>query len=63
MLKLFKRKPKQTTFCYCTCGIELCSSHVNCYEDNDGLIHFKCKCGVKTTWLFDTPTPILLTNV
>lgn len=63
MFKLFKRKPKQTTYCYCPeCNNELVSSN-SFVEDVDGIVKYRCdKCGEITFWDFiHYPVPMLRT--
>jgi transcription elongation factor Elf1 len=59
---LFKKKPKQTAFCYCpNCKNELISSNSFIGEDENHLYDAKCSnCGNKSKWLLDTPVPILM---
>lgn len=57
-----KKKPKQTTFCYCDCGNELVSNHVDCYHGEDTLVHYTCPCGIKSAWDFYAPAPIFMGN-
>ena len=62
MIKLFKRKQKQTTYCYCPrCHTELVSSSF--IADRDGIIEYRCsRCGEKTFWDFiHYPVPYLRT--
>lgn len=61
---LFKRKKKhkQTTYCYCSCGNELVSNHKEVYEGDDTLIHYTCVCGKKSSWDFYAPAPILISE-
>ena len=35
-------------------------SEVECWEDELGLIHYRCSCGHLSRWDFDAPVPILL---
>lgn len=60
MLKMFKKKQKQTTYCYCPeCNNELISS--NSFLKDDGYVTYKCsKCGYVSVWSFDFPVPILI---
>lgn len=60
--EMFKRKDKQTTFCYCpNCKTELISS--NSFISDEEVVTYKCvKCGVISEWDFDAPSPILLKN-
>ncbi len=61
--KIFKRKPKQTTYCYCPrCNNELVSSN-SFVEDQDGIVKYRCsKCDEITFWDFiHYPVPILRT--
>lgn len=63
MFNLFKRKPKQSTYCYCPkCNNELVSSN-SFVEDNDGIVKYRCsKCGEITFWDFiHYPVPFLRT--
>jgi len=57
---IFKKRRKQTTFCYCpNCNNELVSS--NSFLSLDELVTYKCsKCNSVSQWLFDTPAPILI---
>ena len=49
----------QTTFAWCFCGNELCSSN-SFIEDSDA-VYYRCsKCLTKSKWNFDAPAPILL---
>ena len=61
LFNIFKRKPKQTSFCYCPkCKNELISSNSFVRED-DCCAYYKCsKCGKETMWRLDTPVPFLL---
>lgn len=63
MIKLFKRKQKQSTFCHCPrCNNELVSSN-SFVADRDGIVEYRCnKCGEKTFWDFARyPVPYLRT--
>jgi hypothetical protein len=59
-----KRKPKQSTFIYCGCGNELCSSGSfisDTYDERgDNHVRYKCStCGEETDYNFDiAPVPI-----
>ena len=63
IFNLFKKKNKQTTFCYCpNCGNELISS--NSFVKDEYYVCYKCsKCGKETKWIFDTPVPILIKDL
>ena len=57
------RQPKQTTFCYCSCGNELCSSgsFVSDTYDERGRndVHYRCsQCGREHHFDFDAPVPL-----
>jgi len=51
----------QTVFCYCPkCGLELCNS-ASWYAEVSQLQRFACiKCGHRSGWMFDVPSPILI---
>lgn len=53
---------KQSTFIWCDCGNELCSTEsFDEYENlsDSDLVHYKCsKCGEKSEWDFEAPVPI-----
>lgn len=52
---------KQTTFCWCECGNELCSSD-SLVKDTD-FVYYKCSnCGIESKWNFDAPCPIKLST-
>ena len=55
----FKRKKKQTTFCYCpNCKTELIGS--GSFVSDNELVKYNCAtCATVTEWLFDAPAPIL----
>ena len=62
MIKIFRRKDKQTTFCYCpNCSNELISSG-SLISDKEIVTYICVKCGVTSKWDFDAPAPILLNN-
>lgn len=60
MFKIFRKKEKQTTFCYCkNCKNELISS--DSFVSDEDVVTYKCvKCGMISEWDFDAPAPILL---
>lgn len=60
MFKSFRRKKKQTTFCYCPkCNNELVGS--NSFLSYEKLVVYKCsKCEEISKWFFETPVPILM---
>lgn len=60
MLQNAQKKNRQKTFCYCpNCKNELISSHS--LENDTDFVYFKCsKCGQKSKWDFDAPTPLLI---
>lgn len=60
MFNFFKKKQRQTTFCYCpNCKNELISSNSFIYDED--VVKYKCvKCGMVSEWDFDAPAPILL---
>lgn len=48
----------QTTFCWCDCGNELCSTS---FVSDTDIVLYKCtRCGKESRWLFDAPCPIKL---
>ncbi len=52
---------KQQTCCYCPrCRAELVSDPLAAYFEMGGVVHYICKCGIESEWLFDAPVPILL---
>lgn len=58
---------KQTTFIWCDCGNELCSTNSHTGSGlqgiQDGFEFYKCsKCGEESRWDFDAPVPIKLSN-
>lgn len=55
-----KKKPRQTTFCYCpVCKSELIST--NSYVGHSEFVRFKCtNCKTESKWIFDTPVPLRL---
>lgn len=56
-----RKKNKQTTYCYCSCGNELVSNHVEVvYDGEDLLVHYTCVCGKKSAWDFYYPAPLLI---
>ncbi len=59
-MTLFKRKEKQTTWCYCPkCNNELCSS--NSFVKDTDFVYYKCsQCGHDSKWDFDFPAPVLM---
>lgn len=61
MFKIFRKKEKQTTFCYCpNCKNELISS--DSFISDEDVVTYKCvKCGIVSEWNFDAaPAPILI---
>lgn len=60
MFKIFRKKEKQTTLCYCpNCKNELISS--DSFVSDEDVVTYKCvKCSIVSKWDFDAPTPILL---
>lgn len=55
----------QTTFIWCECGNELCSSnsHTGSGDINiqSGMEFYKCsQCGDESRWMFDSPVPFKL---
>ncbi len=56
----------QTTFCWCECGNELCSTDSfvsDTFKDGKSLVRYRCsKCGQGQFWDFDPPTPIFVSN-
>jgi len=62
--KTYRIKHKQTTYIYCKCGNELCSSNSfisDTYDkkDNNHVIYKCSKCGAKHDYNFDiAPMPI-----
>ena len=58
--RLFKKKTKQTTFCYCPkCNDELISN--SSFVSDEELVTYKCSnCTHVSKWLFDAPIPILI---
>lgn len=63
MIKLFKRRPKQSTYCYCPrCNNELVSSN-SFVADRDGIVEYQCsRCNEITFWDFARyPVPYLRT--
>lgn len=60
-MKWFRRKPKQTTWCWCPgCGTDLCSTDAFVSDTDDG-VRYRCtSCGRPSLWDFDTfPCPVL----
>jgi hypothetical protein len=59
------REEKILKECGCVCFCSECNEPLNdqaeCWEDDEGLVYYKCQCGHKSRWLFDVPCPILLT--
>lgn len=57
---------EQTTFAWCDCGNELCSSGSHTASGDvalqAGIEFFRCsRCGKESKWMFDAPVPIKLT--
>lgn len=55
-------EPPQTTFCFCpTCHTELVSAPAVGYEIlTNGLVYYRCSCGIASYWDFMTPAPTLV---
>ncbi len=58
--KLLGINPPQGTFCYCpVCNNELVGT--KSFLKDDGLVWYKCsRCGSRSVWDFDFPSPLLL---
>lgn len=53
----------QSTFIWCDCGNELCSSnsYIDLHNDINPFEYYKCStCGVESKWDFDAPCPIII---
>jgi len=49
----------QSTFIWCECGNELCSTDSHVGPDHEGLECYLCsRCLLESAWDFDAPTPI-----
>ena len=58
----FRRKPKQTTWCWCpTCGRDLCSTDSFQSDTDEGVLYECSWCEHRSLWDFDTfPCPVLI---
>jgi hypothetical protein len=64
---MFARKliPVQNSCsCWCqSCGLDLCVHAAECVDpDPQGLVWYRCKCGIESQWFFDCPVPILISH-
>jgi len=60
LLGLVPREPEQTTWCWCECGAELCSTESFVSDDGRGVCYACSSCGKESWWNFDFPVPIKL---
>lgn len=61
-MRLLRRKPKQSTWCYCpSCKVDLCSNDSFVSDTEDTGVIYRCTgCGHVSVWDFDLfPVPVV----
>jgi hypothetical protein len=61
--KLFKPKLEHTCSVFCPgCHQDLTRSDAECFDCADGLVGYRCACGVQSFWDFDPPVPVFVSS-